>query len=478
MKNNEEFSRKSFLSKYEAIEFEFNRINDQQDLLHKLLLNSSNNLDQKVELLNTLNKEQTLNLKSWIIFDSLNRETAEIIQKNSNLNLDFKSSHKFQNNLITRTNDSIYWIKYDSLKINTNVNALYGFQINLMNLHNYFAGVSQNSQNYVFVFDKNGICIAHPDEKYIGENIFDFTSITPQDTIINNYSLGFSEHKAISEYLENTEITRFIKPLNFNGFQGYVAVGHLNFLIEENVNPTKQYVTIIFITTIVLISIIFVLFNFLTRKAYKEKAEMLNEKNALLVSNEIMNKENALHQLRQLKNQIHPHFLFNSLNTLYMIISIDKKKAQKFTMNLSRIYRYLIVPSNSNLVELKREIEFIKHYIDLLKERFQDELIFVINIENENILRKKIPYLALQLVVENAIKHNNATIETPLLIEIKIDSDFVIVNNTFQPKSKSTDNVHFGLEYLKNVYQFYKKNGFNTTVDKDKFICCLPLIED
>ncbi|WP_322970214.1 hypothetical protein [Faecalibacter sp. LW9] len=155
-------------------------------------------------------------------------------------------------------------------------------------MHHYFAEINQNSQNYVFVFDKDRICIIHPDEKFIGKNVFDFTTLQPQDTIITNKSFAFSEHKAISEFLTNTTITRFIKPLQIPEFDGYVAVVHLDFIVDENVLPIQRYVLIIFAVTIIQVSIILIFFNVVTRQADKEKQTILNEKKALLISHEKM----------------------------------------------------------------------------------------------------------------------------------------------------------------------------------------------
>lgn len=102
-----------------------------------------------------------------------------------------------------------------------------------------------------------------------------------------------------------------------------------------------------------------------------------------------MHKAEVINQLQQLKNNINPHFLFNSLNSLYMLIGINKENAQKFTMNLSKIYRYLIVPPKENIVPVSQEISFIRKYMELLKSRFDEELSFELIINHEESLEKR-----------------------------------------------------------------------------------------
>jgi LytS/YehU family sensor histidine kinase len=212
--------------------------------------------------------------------------------------------------------------------------------------------------------------------------------------------------------------------------------------------------------------------------AYREKEKIQSEKNLLLVDNEKMHKAEALHQLQQLKNNINPHFLFNSLNSLYMLIGINKENAQKFTMNLSRIYRYLIVPPKENIVPVAQEISFIQQYMDLLKSRFDEELTFDLVINDQKSLEKRIPYLSLQMVVENAIKHNIATIDHPLDIIITVEHDGISIKNTWQPKTEEkVQGEKFGIDYLNQVYNYFKNNSVNISVDGEYFICFLPLLE-
>lgn len=486
-RNNEEFARKTFLRKYETVEKEFRNIEDYQYLLRALVQKDGlKNYKDYSSVLNNLNKRRKLVPYSWYYYyngvsgESGNKDLlSDVLKKDEKIAKYTKIKNKgpgnFNNYLITH-NDSIYWLSYDSL-LQTNKNMLYyGSAVSLDNLHQYFATIDQSPNTYTYVFSKEGICITHPDKKYLGKNIFDFTDIQPQDTLTSKAELGYTERNTISEYLD-VEVIRFIKPLKTDNFEGYAVVNYVSFLIDESVNQTKRYTVYIFLAALLLIVTVFILFYRATNMAFQEKEKIQSEKNMLLVENEKMHREEALNQLQQLKNNINPHFLFNSLNSLYMLIGLNRENAQKFTMNLSKIYRYLIVPPKENLVPLAQEISFIKQYMDLLKSRFDEEISFDLIINHEESLEKRIPYLSLQLVAENAIKHNIATIDNPLAIIITVEKDGVIVKNTWQPKTEKVQGEKFGLYYLSQIYGYFKNNNLDISINDGYFICFLPVMD-
>ena len=491
-KSNDDFVKKSFLRKYEAIEFEFKNIEEYQEVLKKVVKKTNEeNVAEHFLVLNELNSNRKLIRHDW--FSIYSQETNHFPDKlllskainQSNIKENqtvYQSKNQEIDNFLLDYEDTLYWVNYDSIQLSPTENIYYGSTIKLYDLYKFFTTIDATSSNYMYVFNKDGICITHPDEQFIGKNVFDFTDIQPNDTITSTINSNFSQdlytlNDASSEFIKDTDIKRFIKPLHTKNFEGYIVVNHLSYIINEKVDQTKFYVTFIFLGTVFLIIVIFLLFNKITSKTYREKASVIEEKNRLLIENEKIKNANTLNQLQQLKNQINPHFLFNSLNSLYMLIGLNKENAQKFTMNLSKIYRYLIVPPKENVVLVKKELDFIAQYMDLHKSRFSEELIFDLQIEDSKSLEKNIPYLALQIVVENAIKHNIATIDQPLTINIVVKSDLIIVKNTFQKKSKSLDNEKFGLNYLQKIYHFYQVNNFLTKVENEEFICFLPYIE-
>lgn len=486
-KNNEEFARKTFVRKYETIEKEFRNIEDNQYLLRALIRKEGlKNYKDYSAVLNDLNKKRNLLPYSWYSYsDEISERSGnngflpDILKRKKKSDYIPIKNHglgHFQDFLVTRR-DSIYWVSYDSLVLSGKKILYYGSAISLDNLHQYFINTEKKPNNYAFVFTKEGICIMHPEKKYLGKNIFEFTTIKPKDTICSTTQLGYTERNTTSEYLK-LGVTRFIKPLKTDNFEGYAVVNDVNFLIDESVNKTKTYTVYIFLSALFLIVTVFILFQRSANIAYLENEKMQSEKNLLLIENEKMYRAEALNQLQQLKNNINPHFLFNSLNSLYMLIGINKENAQKFTMNLSKIYRYLIVPPKENIVPITQEISFINRYMDLLKSRFDEELTFNLFINNPTSLEKKIPYLSLQIVTENAIKHNIATIENPLEITITVDDDGIIVKNTWQPKTEEiVEGERFGIEYLNQVYEYFKTNSVNISIEGEYYVCFLPLIE-
>ncbi|MEF9479480.1 histidine kinase [Chryseobacterium sp. 1B4] len=370
----------------------------------------------------------------------------------------------------------MYWVSYDSLVLPDKSRLYYGSTVSLDDLHQYFINVDKSSNTYAYVFTKEGICITHPEKKYIGKNIFDFTDIKPDDTLVSKTETGYTKGTAVSEYL-GVEVTRFIKPLKTDNFDGYTVVNHVNFIIDENISKIKTYTVYIFLAALFLIVTVFILFQRATGLAYQEKEKIQSEKNLLLIENEKMHKAEVINQLQQLKNNINPHFLFNSLNSLYMLIGINKENAQKFTMNLSRIYRYLIVPPKENIVPVSQEIKFIQQYMELLKSRFDEEMKFELIINAPESMEKRIPYLSLQIATENATKHNIATIDQPLEIIIIVDEDGITVKNTWQPKADPVQGEKFGIDYLNQIYGYFKNNLLHISVDGEYFICFLPLLK-
>jgi len=486
-KNNEEFARKTFVRKYETIEKEFKNIEDYQYLLRALIQKDGlKNYQEYSSVLNDLNRKRDLLTYSWYYYKdgsakSANTDMLSDVFRNKGKAEKFvkiKNSGKghFNDFLITRK-DSIFWISYDSVAVAKKKNTLYyGSTVSLDDLHQYFINIDKIPNNYAYVFTKEGICLTHPEKKYLGKNIFDFTDIKPSDTICRITELGYTERNTNSEYL-NVEVTRFIKPLKTDNFEGYAVVNSVNFLIDESVNKTRTYTVYIFLAALFLIVTVFILFHRSTNIAYQEKEKIQSEKNLLLIENEKMHKAEVINQLQQLKNNINPHFLFNSLNSLYMLIGINKENAQKFTMNLSKIYRYLIVPPKENIVPVSQEINFIRQYMELLKSRFDEELRFELIITHEESLEKRIPYLSLQIVTENAIKHNIATIDQPLEIVITVEENGIIVKNTWQPKTEAVQGEKFGIDYLNQVYGYFKNDFVNISVNGEYFICFLPLMK-
>jgi two-component system LytT family sensor kinase len=196
-----------------------------------------------------------------------------------------------------------------------------------------------------------------------------------------------------------------------------------------------------------------------------------------LLNAEHYKKEKLKADYRVLQNQVNPHFLFNSLNVLISEIKHNPTNAEDFTRKLSRVYRYILQSKNHDLISLKKELEFIASFIFLHKVRIGDALEYSVNISDE-IVQMQIPTLTLQILIENAIKHNVANEENVLKISIKSDgSDTLIVSNNLQIID-NVDSTYTGLSNLSKRFELLKKEGFTYGKKEEKFVVTIPLIEE
>jgi two-component system LytT family sensor kinase len=198
---------------------------------------------------------------------------------------------------------------------------------------------------------------------------------------------------------------------------------------------------------------------------------------ASLLSAEHYKQEKLKADYRVLQNQVNPHFLFNSLNVLISEIKHNPINAEDFTRKLSKVYRYVLQSKNHDLITLNKELEFINSFIFLHKVRIADALEYSVHISDE-LLQMLLPPLTLQIVIENAIKHNVANEENVLKISIKSDGDnSIIISNNLQP-IKKTDSTYTGLSNLSKRYELLKKDGFTYGKQEEKFVVTIPLIEE
>lgn len=478
-KSNAESSQRSFVKKQEVIAQELSRFLESKNELKRIVdISNSKNLSDNLKVLSNIHANDSLVKNNWFQID--NQKIEFTISKNdSHLKAsikDFvaKNRELSQSNSIVEDADHFFWRIYYRYTAANGTVVRYGYDIDLKSLQTYFSTIDQKAPNYAFVFDKKGTIIYHPEIKLLKKNIFKLTNIAPQDTTFSKRE-DFSKRIAPSEYLF-LDIVRYTKRLNVKGTNWYIGVNFPREISNEDVNAVKKYAYLIYIITTAILIVFFYLFTIFTRRTFQEKEILSQEKNKLLLENEMINKEKALIQLQQLKEQINPHFLFNSLNSLYMLIENNTGVARKFTLNLSKIYRYLINPPLNNIVTVQEELLFIEKYIFLQQTRFTEEFIFTITIEDESFLAKKVPYLAFQIAVENAIKHNIASEESPLRITISINENVVIITNNLNEKQNFGKESKFGHKYLESIYKYYGKNDFKAFKKDGDFTCILPLI--
>ena len=176
-----------------------------------------------------------------------------------------------------------------------------------------------------------------------------------------------------------------------------------------------------------------------------------------------------------LKNQLDPHFLFNSLNVLNSLIEENPENAQQFTTALSKVYRYVLEQKNKDLVTVDEELKFAKTYMTLLKMRFEDSLLFEMPEKAQNPESKVVP-LSLQLLLENAVKHNIVTSSKPLKIIITEQDNTIVVQNNLQTKQILKRSSGVGLSNIVQRYRLLTNRKVEINTTKTHFIATIPML--
>lgn len=182
-------------------------------------------------------------------------------------------------------------------------------------------------------------------------------------------------------------------------------------------------------------------------------------------------------ELEALKNQIDPHFIFNSLNTLSHLIEKDPKKARQFNDYLADVYRYILQNKSRDLVMVREEIAFLNDYFALLKIRFEEAVRLEINIPAHMMDQFLIPPISLQVLAENAIKHNAFNDGHPLVIEVSLEGDELVVQNNLRKKTLRKATSGIGLQNLDERYKLTTSKSISIRQKENDFIVCLPVLK-
>lgn len=180
-------------------------------------------------------------------------------------------------------------------------------------------------------------------------------------------------------------------------------------------------------------------------------------------------------KFESLKNQIDPHFLFNSLNVLSSLIEENPDNAQKFTTSLSKVYRYVLEQKDKELVTVQEELSFAKTYMNLLKMRFENSITFELPDNFENAEAKVVP-LSLQLLLENTIKHNVVSEKKPLNITIYVKENYLVVENNLQKKEVLQDRQGVGLQNIVNRYALLSERKVIIEQNELHFKVLIPIL--
>ena len=207
----------------------------------------------------------------------------------------------------------------------------------------------------------------------------------------------------------------------------------------------------------------------------RERTKELTKANTQLLK---LQKENLQSQFEVLKQQVNPHFLFNSLNVLTSLIRLEPELAEKFTEHLAKVYRYVLENKDNELVNLSTEISFLDAYIFLIKIRFMDKVVVNIRIPDDKKNFRIIP-LAMQLLIENAIKHNSMSKKSPLVIDIFIDeTNHLNVVNNLQEREAHMTSTGVGLKNIQNRYRLLNNTIPVFEKTETHFAARIPLVAE
>jgi two-component system, LytTR family, sensor kinase len=223
------------------------------------------------------------------------------------------------------------------------------------------------------------------------------------------------------------------------------------------------------VTYTIVVNLLFQLLNLITfiEKENTEKA----------IESAELKKMNAMAELQAVKSQINPHFLFNNLNVLSSLILQEKEDANKFIEEFSKMYQYILQTQEVELVPLKKELEFLETYTYLLKKRFPNSLEIKINVADDKQDFNIVP-ISLQILIENAIKHNVVSKSRPLLVEISSNgADVLIIKNNMQQKMVKELSSRIGLQNIDKRYEMITGKNIIVIDDSINFVVKLPLIK-
>ncbi|WP_338224390.1 histidine kinase [Algoriphagus confluentis] len=194
-----------------------------------------------------------------------------------------------------------------------------------------------------------------------------------------------------------------------------------------------------------------------------------------LLRAERLEREKTQVQFDNLKNQLNPHFLFNSLSSLHSLIMDRPALASEYVTNLSKVYRYVLLHENKETVPLREELEFIGHFIFLLETRFGKGVVVKIDVSEESKNLGIVP-VTLQILLENCIKHNAIDPDAPLRIRVTAEEKSLRVSNSIHHKIQMMDSNGRGLEDLKKLYSFLSKESVQVLYSESEFSVIIPLI--
>lgn len=236
-----------------------------------------------------------------------------------------------------------------------------------------------------------------------------------------------------------------------------------SYSVQENITPLKLNLMYAWLVNLLFHLINTIVFYFQEYKTTRIEAEELK-------------RISAQAELQLVKSQINPHFLFNNLNVLSALVMKDNTEANRFIEEFSKVYRYILTNHDKEMVPLKTELDYIKPYIFLLEKRFGEGLLVTMDIPAYYLDHFIIP-ASLQMLIENAIKHNIVSKSKPLLINIHANGKkAIVVSNNLQPKQLVEKSTEFGLQNIVKRYELVSNKKVMIEKNSSSFTVSIPLL--
>ncbi len=377
--------------------------------------------------------------------------------------------------------DSLHWLISSRYKLADSSWVVLGLDINIKELQRYLWSVDTIGRASAFVTDEQGYYVTGPEEQLIGTKLSGL--LTPRSGKIRLADSLSTYEFTNSSYLQ-LPVLRYYTPLIIAGMNWTMVIDTPLFVVDEDVKVIEDYVFYLLASAALIILFLIAWSQskwqkefMLRQQAELKRRELLAETQVLNLVAERQQKENALLQLNALKQKVNPHFLFNSLSSLNALIVQDPELAKSFVVKLSRVYRYVLESYPNGLATVEEELLFLKEYFFLLKIRFGDALHPLDLDISADLQRCSIPFMSLQTLIENAVKHNVLSKTRPLQIKIQNLGDVIVVSNNLQLRNDVSDSGKQGLNYLKSTYAFFGNNALKFGIEGSYYKCYLPVLK-
>ena len=299
----------------------------------------------------------------------------------------------------------------------------------------------------------------------IGDSLKAFDVSQRLLAVKDSLSMVFRE-RTLAEVQANFDMARMEKELELTK-----AEAEVNKLRAQRSRIAWSALSVIAVLAIVLIV--------LTRRQYQLKKQtavaLEQDKERLLEENELLHQENLMARFETLKSQIDPHFLFNAMNTLYTLVETEPKKAREFVSSFSQLYRKVLTSRERTIVPVQEELELVHHYLFLQRIRFGESLQVTVEVP-ARALTGYLPPFTLQMLLENAIKHNVISAAHPLHIAITVEGDHLIVRNDLLARGTKEVGTGTGLDNIRRRYTMLGAQEPTFTVSDTHYTASVPIL--